>query len=228
LKRIKLMDYGVIAGKIFWSVNMVKSFVLFLLVFTIICTSKLNAQFLYQDVLYLKDGEIIRGDIIEQNAADSLKLKKYDGDILILAKSNIIKTEREAYEIYNGKRIVIKKQPGKAFLLSFFLPGLGQYYNADWEKGLIQQCLFVVGTILFLTEGLGDDWNNLYTIWAPIGLGIAGTGSIWSIIDAPNSARRINRQYTVNSGKRLELYANCKYNVLSIDPMVTINLTLHF
>ena len=207
---------------------MVKSYVLFLLVFTIICISKLNAQFLYQDVLYLKDGEIIRGDIIEHFSADSLKLRKYDGDILILAKSNIIKTKREAYELYNGKRIVIKKQPGKAFLLSFFLPGLGQYYNGDWEKGVIQQSLAVGGTILFLTEGLGDDWNNFYTIWAPIGLGIAATGSIWSIIDAPISARRINRQYTVNSGKKLDLYANCKFDGLSIDPMVTINLTLHF
>ena len=71
-----------------------------------------------------------------------------------------------------GKQYAIGKNPPVAMILSFFIPGVGQFYNGDVKKGGIM----LGAAVIFgaLTAGLG---------WLAI--------AIWSTVDA----------YQVASGK---------------------------
>lgn len=83
---------------------------------------------------------------------------------------------------YNNS--VEKKSPILAVILSFLIPGLGQFYNGHGEKGIILfiaalisafLILFIIGTILYLV------------VW------------VFAIFDAYDSADRINK------GKRVRV-----------------------
>ena len=65
---------------------------------------------------------------------------------------------------------VKRKEPGIALLLSFLLPGLGQFYNGDVGKGIA----FMLGFFVLVWIGIG------IVFW------------IWGMIDAYQSATNIN------------------------------------
>jgi TM2 domain-containing membrane protein YozV len=116
-----------------------------------------------------------------------------------------------------------KKSPFLAFGMSFLVPGLGQYYNGHVLKGLVQEVLIGGGILL---AGLAGEkhvqrqdqyydyyYNNYYyyyymtheqTAWLPIGLGLAGAAVLWSWIDAPISAGKINRKRAGLSAHMME------------------------
>lgn len=111
------------------------------------------------------------------------------------------------------------KSPGMAFLFSFLLPGGGQYYNHQFGKGATMTGLWLGGIVTSATswrryadyscgyyyeyDSIGnvigeyyDDcyYNNGADAQRIVG-NIVWTGSwIWSMIDAPISAARINRR----------------------------------
>ena len=72
-----------------------------------------------------------------------------------------------------------RKDSGIATLLSFFLPGVGQFYNGQVGKGLgfLLVTIFVNFPLMFVGVGF---ITGLVT-W------------IWAMIDAHSSAERINR-----------------------------------
>jgi|GEM_PF-3886622 len=90
------------------------------------------------------------------------------------------------------------KSPALAALFSVLLPGGGQYYNGEIGKGIAFTATSVggyLGGFVFLVAALvPEDGNDLFA-----GLGLAcwvvSIGShIWSIVDAPISANKINQK----------------------------------
>jgi len=83
------------------------------------------------------------------------------------------------------------KNPWVAFTLSFTIPGAGQFYNGEPKKAVAMLAGMIGGLALTVNSQTDDDELN-----AQMGVGIlvmAGC-SLWSMIDAPLSAERINKE----------------------------------
>ncbi len=149
-----------------------------------------------QDVIYLKDGSIIRGIIIEQIPEESLKLRTAAGSVIVFQMSEIERIAKEkpqsAVQTVPRKS---RKDPVVAGLLSFFLPGTGQLYNGEMAKGAIMFGVASIGSLLIFSaaydEVHGDEGVESKAV---PGLFIVMGAWIWSTIDAPISASRINRE----------------------------------
>ncbi len=164
------------------------------------------------DVVTLKNGIIIKGIIIEQVPYKTIKIQTRDGSIFVYEFSEIEKITKEQSTMPTLKSTVTgRKSPALAFMLSFFIPGAGQVYNEQMNKGILQFAGAVVGYTAFFiarprTEEVWvyDYYSYYYGYWEDQEKGIAaiawpglviGLGSsIWSMIDAPISASRINRE----------------------------------
>lgn len=224
--------------------------VLFSFLILISCT--ITAQQNYDDVVYLKNGSIIRGLIIEQIPNVSLKIQTKDKSVFVYNMEDVEKMTKEPVQetpsaqqnVYYGS----EKDPAVAVLLSALLPGAGQYYNDDVTKGVIMTSLYVAGWALYFAAGYSEEWEEDEYYWASygyyyeeetpwlyVGLGMVVGTWVWSMIDAGISAsdyndslRKGNRSY----GHMFENYINKKV-VLGIDLGPTSNgfaggVTLHF
>lgn len=71
--------------------------------FLIFLCNIINAQTPMRDVLYLKNGSIIKGTIIEQSPPVQLKIQTADGSLFVYKYDEILKIEREeAPQVING------------------------------------------------------------------------------------------------------------------------------
>ncbi len=101
-----------------------------------------------------------------------------------------------------------KKSPVGAFCLSLLLPGLGQHYNDQHRKGVLQETAFVVGAAISIVGFANTnvfDSDGADEAVVGIGLGIAVGAYLWSLIDAPISASRINKSQEQEKRSSLEL-----------------------
>lgn len=108
---------------------------------------------------------------------------------------------------------VSRKDPFVAGVLSLLTPGLGQVYNGEFNKGILQFLIVVSGytltyfafedDVIYSQESVHNGIEFDTRISADIdednGRGaigfLVGFGThIWSIVDAPLSANRINRR----------------------------------
>jgi len=80
-----------------------------------------------------------------------------------------------------------EKSASTAFILSFVLPGLGQYYNGDTVRGILMDLLFAGGSI-WLSDQSDREPERTSS------LTIMGFGYLWSLIDAPRGAHRHNQR----------------------------------
>lgn len=170
--------------------------------------SSASCQTGYDDVIYLKDGSIIRGVIVEQIPGTSVKLRSKDGSIFVFKSEDIKRIAKEESigeaSQPTGQKIGSKKEPAVAFLLSLIVPGAGQFYNGENGKGALLLGTAAVGlTLFFAFEPLYDEKYNPETFeWedtgspeiAYPGLGLAIAAGLWSMIDAPMNASRINSE----------------------------------
>ncbi len=88
-----------------------------------------------------------------------------------------------------------RKSPATAFVLSLvggatFLPGLGQHYNGEHNKGLLMGAVWFTGW--FIAAGTAD--RDSEKTGQAIGLPLVFGAFIWSCIDAPISANKINKR----------------------------------
>ena len=72
-----------------------------------------------------------------------------------------------------GPRYAVGKSPGVAVLLSFLIPGVGQFYCGENTKGGIMLAIYLLS---WLTAFIVIGWAGLFVVW------------IWSMIDAYNIA----------------------------------------
>lgn len=173
-----------------------KKRVLFL--FTVICISffiqNIYAQTNnYVDIVYLNNGSIIKGVIIENTPNVAVKLKTADGSVFVYAYSDILKFAKEEIIIKELKLASNnQKSPGIALLCSFLLPGGGQYYNGEIIKGVAMTTVWVGSSVgLLVGDGFDDELKTLLCLGA-----ISLTGIV-SMADALVSANRINRRNSI-------------------------------
>ena len=214
-------------------------FILLTCLTTFVMVSPAFAQQM-EDVIHLKNGGLIRGTIIEQVPGESLKVQTRDGNIFVYTMDEIAKISKGPVMRMQGQVGAKKKNPWIASGLSLLIPGAGQTYNDQFKKGLIQLGVAIVGTgLTYAAER--DDYKDRYgnTVdrdddnWK-IGFGVLlNYGSrLWSVIDAPISANRINKQSQQASyGHLIELGGSRA--TLGVDPVVShrnlgTRLTIHF
>jgi len=71
------------------------------------------AQLEYEDVVYLKDGGVRRGLILERIPGESVKLRTHYGEILVISMSDISKIAEEVKEVLDAESVaVIDNAPG--------------------------------------------------------------------------------------------------------------------
>jgi len=187
------------------------------LMFAFVLPEHSAAQGQDEDVVYLKNGGVVRGIIIEQVPGVSLKIKTRDGNVFVYAMKDIQKMTKEAPLGGSTSSTVSEKSPVLAFVLSFILPGAGQYYNGDITKGVIMTGAAAAGIATMLAAGYEDVfhkdpyyyasygyWTEETTTWLYVGAGVAGAAAIWSWIDAPISASRINEERARSYGHMFE------------------------
>ena len=129
----------------------------------------------------------------------------------------------------NQNEEISTKSPWLAFGLSYLFPGLGQLYNGEYLKAFLFPTFFCIGAGLVVFSSPGADFEGQEP--GPIlyaGMVLAGGSYLWSLIDAPISANRINEERTRQKGMKIISVKNGKY-VLSIrNGRYPINFNLDF
>jgi len=162
----------------------------------------------YEDVVYLKNGGIIRGVIIEQIPGQSLKIQTRDGNVFVYKLDEIDRFTKEPTKVRQlNANSPGKKSGGTAFVLSLLIPGGGQFYNGQGGKGAIMLGLSVVGAALIISGSEGDPYYDYYRdsnsgdeTKTGLGAFLLVGSALWSLIDAPISASAINRKNGYASG----------------------------
>ena len=149
-----------------------------------------------EDVIYLKDGSIVRGIIIEQTPGDSIKIQTREGNLFVYRVEQIDRIMKEPLV----KRVE-RKSPGLALGLSLgggiLIDGVGQWYNGDIGKGFGFAAWSLVGQILIVA---GNEDNQFgYDIDDDDSLILLGLMSriasyTTAAVDAYRSAKRKNEE----------------------------------
>lgn len=152
-----------------------------------------------EDVVYLKDGSIIRGVIIEQIPGESVLIRTRDGNQFRYQMDEITRIAKEARHTATPSEEPQQLRPGgksggTALLWSLLLTGGGQFYNGDYGlgtglllTGIISAPFWIDATVT--CYDIGDQCG------VSLGLGVLFFGSkIFSIIEAPAGSRRWNRR----------------------------------
>ena len=150
--------------------------------------------------VYLKDGSVVHGAIIEEVPGQFVKIRLLDNRVLTYKANQINGIIRQPITVSTAPR----KNPLLAGCLSGFFPGLGQFYNGESGKGAIQMGMAGAGFLILLIGAsmsaveVWDDWGTDSTE-APENIMVVGVALylgawVWSVIDAPSSAMEINDQ----------------------------------
>ncbi len=219
---------------------------LFLLFFCAMSTMFAAAQANWQDVVYLKNGSVVRGTIIEQVPGVSLKLQTNDGNIFVYNIEDVEKMTKEqsktathqvsTYAYSNGagstnSTAMSERSPFVAGLLSWIVPGAGQFYNGQSKKGwgdlglhLGSSVVMGIGAGLVSGSYYYDYDYDLYydegqyttgCIFMVVGGVTLFVNGICSIVDAVKSANRINIE------KGFVMYSLSDNCTFGIQPAIT-------
>lgn len=194
-----------------------------------------------EDVVYLKDGSIIRGMIMEQIPGESLKIETRDGSVFVFPMDEVSRIAKEKAKIDTSVKAVKsgfqKRDPALAFALSLFFPGGGQFYNGENSKGAIMLGVAATGMLLFIVffdEGKTfiwaeeeDDFTDNQTL-SLTGLFMAVGAMIWSWVDAPISASRINKEHGLAISVDKNLYLSMTKVDMDGNPAPCLKLTWKF
>ena len=164
--------------------------------------SEAEAQMVYEDVIYLKNGSVIRGIILSEIPSDTLRVRTQGGSEFVYNWSDVLKITKEAArqsQLPTKQNIYIqKKSPGVALALSFLIVGGGQFYTENHGNGAAH---LIVGIICFSMivgavedNDLGRDIDDDDAIGA-IGMLIGLSNWIYSIVTAPGQAEAYNEKY---------------------------------
>lgn len=177
-----------------------------------------------QDVVYLKNGDIRKGMIIENVPNDYIKVETADGSIFTIKYADIEKLTKEAPKSASApqqstakgddaQKLMMyesgKKNPTLGVLLSCLLTSAGHAYADNWPRGLLFTAGRVAGAVFAITVGIQTktdyygfettEITGAYYAGMAITLGIA----IWEMIDASAEVDRYNAQlYEKIMGKR--------------------------
>ena len=174
------------------------------------------AQTSLQDVVYLKNGSIIRGDIIEMVPGETVKIMTADGSVFVHDYADVERFSKErpgkvthTPVISSNAYSVEEKSPWMSGFLSLCIPGLGQFYNGEMQKGWTDLATSLGGYIGMYAGSYMVSWATASQLESgEINYGLAVTGvvcvyagfgvlivnSLHSAIDAVKSSKRINAE----------------------------------
>ena len=153
--------------------------------------SNAEAQQIAEDVVYLKDGSIIRGIIVKQIPNKSLEIRTERAGEITLKMSDVLQITKALpmSKIASSK----EKSPLTAFTLSALSLGYGygQVYNGQYLKAGAH---LVVASACFGIIMLSDSETDASITPAHFGwlIGVSNWG--YSTFDAYSSAKKINKQ----------------------------------
>jgi len=144
------------------------------------------------DIIYLKNGSVIRGKIVEEKPGVSYKIQTKDGSVFVYKIEEVEKIEYGARGTVTGERL----SPGVSLILSLIVyPGVGQFYNGDIGSGFVYLG-WATGSLVVIAAGSSES-NDTAT-----GIGVISylTAYVVSGITAYKSAKRHNRErgYAIN------------------------------
>ena len=172
------------------------------------------AQGNMQDVVYLKNGSVIRGEIIEMVSGETVKIMTTDGNVFVHAFADVERFSKErpvsAVAVNSNAYNIEEKSPWLSGFLSFCIPGLGQFYNGESRKGWVDLATSL-GSYLGMYAGAcmvvyGADYEMMYdgttrdgmfttgVMLMFAGMGVMIGNGIHSIVDAAKSSNRINAE----------------------------------
>ncbi|MDE0300692.1 MAG: hypothetical protein OXN17_18805 [Candidatus Poribacteria bacterium] len=170
-----------------------------LIALSILITLPSLAQQALEDVVYLKDGTVIRGIIIKQIPGGSITIRTKDGSQFVYSMHDVSVITKEP--VAGSSSYTAQKNPPLALGLSCLLPGLGQFYNEQPEKGVVMFGGSIVGLVMMIagTEDNIETFAGNLDVddddgTAILGFIVWGASLGWSMIDAYSAASRINEQ----------------------------------
>ena len=162
-----------------------------------------------EEVVYLKNGSVVRGIIVEQIPNETLRIRTSGGSEFVFQMSEVLKITKELPVVgppESGRlppqgRYIMQKDATIATMLSFVLFGTGQYYVEEYNKAYAHW-LVGFGSFVLMYVGLED--NDGYDRddddnYVAVGAVVWFTNWIASIVTAPSQARAFNeRQQAVS------------------------------
>ena len=180
---------------------------LFVLFAILVSGFAIFAQSEMRDVVYLKNGSVVKGTIVEQVIGESLRIDTPEGSIFFYKMDEIEKigkervatpetkvaTNQNSMPVQNDNYIYMppRKSTFGAGFLSFLIPGAGELYATDWEQGwgTMLVCYVGIPAITGLVALMIGDFN----IGGLIGMGVFEV-VMWvgSIRNAVKLAKEVN------------------------------------
>lgn len=179
--------------------NIQSLFLLFATVFFIVIN--LQGQDNLEDVVYLKNGNIYRGLIIEQIPAESIKIRTIGGNVFTVMIADIQKLTKEEKFQLNSPAPAFgsnpKFQPHQQMLADTAV----RYYRKDWDRkrGYLLQANFILDFLQFGIRVVNGYKINRY---AQIGLGLGIDG----VVGAPQTLFSGRGDFSDYMGPYLPMY----------------------
>ena len=182
-----------------------------------------------QDTISMRNGEKINAKVMEIGL-EQIRYKKFNdlsGPVYVVDKNQVftINYENGSQDVFEQSaaklpssspegrqvnRAYSVKNPTLAWALSFWIVGAGQFYNGDILKGIG----FIAGSGIGLAIAKsGKDEEHLEKQLAGVALSVGSW--LFSMIEAPQRARRLNRQnsylvWNIGKDSYLSLYPDFK------------------
>ncbi len=217
------------------------SFILFAIALAL--SINLSAQTYFNDIVYLKNDSIVKGEIIEINPETNIKIITQDGGVFVFEMRDIKKitsvkgdkVEKPSISIKNTPKYIKTnstqyRDPVVSTALSFVLPGIGQFYNGQNGKGASHLVWYLASygvmyysfSQMITKNAYGETYLSEDAEYhALIGLVAAVSGLtsyIVSMVDANISSKAINLQLglaNVKLGERANLSFNPDIRLVS-------------
>jgi len=213
----------------------------FLFLGLLIYSQNSAAQVIHQDVLYLKNGSVIKGIVVEVDDADSIGIKTTDGSLFVYKEEEVKTIQKEEVRAtptpqamhYNHTGYK-RKDPALAAIFSILLPGGGQYYNGQYMKGAVMTGVGLSSVALIVTGlmKMHDCYptefhrcSNESDVLIGIGATLLVCDYLWSVIDAPIVAGRINKMTRIQLGNNTTLSIKPDYS-FNKEPLMNGRSTL--
>ena len=155
-----------------------------------------------EEVVYLKNGSVIRGIIVEQIPNETLRIRTRGGSEFVFQMSEVLKITKELPVVkppvpFPPNTYIKEKDPAIALILSFVLVGAGQFYVEEHDKAYTHW-LVAVGSIAFMVKALEDNYDGYDRddddSYGLVGIFVGLTNWAVSMAAAPGQARAFNER----------------------------------
>ena len=180
------------------------------LAFVLSCSSSLFAQQNFRDVIYLKNGSIIRGIITEQVPNVSYKIETADGSVFVYSADEVDKIAKERFQNVSNLK---EKDPVLSCIASLFITGLGQVVN---DQPLLGVCLFL-GNVTGMVITISADEEEIALAGLLLSIACHLTGIIQAPIYASSYNDKLRRGLIVSEGVYLKIEPDLSIKTFGTD-----------